>query len=99
MVLGLIETGLPSDELSRLTSGDVNWPNVTVCAPGTTVTIPVSAELLRLLREHFVSATDLGIGNRQIQRIVRLVGRRAGLKKDYLSRYPAADQVLEFRFN
>ena len=82
VVLGLIETGLPADEFSRLTSGDVNWPNATVCAPGTTLTIPVSAELLRLLREHFDNATSLGIGNRQIQRIVRRVGRRAGLKKD-----------------
>jgi PAS domain S-box-containing protein len=82
VVLGLIETGLPANEFSRLTSGDVNWHNATVCAPGTNVPVQVSAMLLRLLRGHFDHAVDLGIGNRQIQRIVRLVGHRAGLKKD-----------------
>lgn len=80
--LGLIETGLPADEFSRLTSADVNWPDATVCATGSTVTVQVSAVLLRLLREHFDHTADLGIGNRQIQRIVRLVGHRAGLKRD-----------------
>ena len=81
VILGLIETGLSANEFSRLTADDVNWPGATVCAPGSTVTMHVSAVLLRLLRERFDHAIDLGIGNRQIQRIVQLIGRRAGLKK------------------
>jgi PAS domain-containing protein len=82
VVLGLIETGLPADEFSRLTAVDVNWTDATVCAQGSSVTVQLSTELVGLLQEHFEHAVNLGIGNRQIQRIVRFVGHRAGLKKD-----------------
>lgn len=81
VVLGLIETGLSADEFSRLTSADVNWPDNTLYAPRAACAVQLTADLARLLREHFEGAVDLGIGNRQIQRIVKLVGHRAGLKK------------------
>jgi PAS domain-containing protein len=82
VVLGLIETGLPAEEFGRLTSADVNWHDSTVCAQESRDTVQLSAELAQLLLEHFDHSVDLGIGNRQIQRIVKTVGHKAGLKKD-----------------
>jgi PAS domain-containing protein len=79
VILALLETGITAGELSELKASQINWRNRILRRPGSGPASHLSNELAQLLRTHFDSATTLGIGNRQIQRIVRAVGKRAGL--------------------
>ncbi|HVZ16491.1 MAG TPA: hypothetical protein VG897_05205, partial [Terriglobales bacterium] len=80
VILALLETGITADELTRLTARSIDWREGTLRGSLKRDPASLSVELLSLLKEHFQAATRLGIGNRQLQRIVRAVGRRAGLK-------------------
>ena len=80
VILALLETGITADELTRLTARSIDWREGTLRGSLKRDPASLSVELVSLLKEHFQAATRLGIGNRQIQRIVRAVGRRAGLK-------------------
>ena len=79
MILALLETGITAAELSRLRARQIDWHESTFRQTGSRAPVHLSDELAGLLMAHFESATTLGVGNRQIQRIVRAVGQRAGL--------------------
>jgi PAS domain-containing protein len=80
VILALLETGFTAEELTRLTARSIDWREGTLRGCLKRDPASLSVELLSLLKQHFQTAARLGIGNRQIQRIVRAVGRRAGLK-------------------
>ena len=82
IVLALIETGMTAMELSRLTSDNIDWQKGIISTAGTEATGPLSEQFRELLRQHFAAANTLGIGNRQIQRMVRAIGRKAGLSTE-----------------
>lgn len=79
VVLALLETGKTAPELVSLTRRAINWRDSTIRRKGKSAPVKLSDELRELLQQHFKSTGAFGIGIRQIQRIVRVVGRRAGL--------------------
>jgi PAS domain-containing protein len=82
IVLALLETGLTAEELISLTAASVDWRNSRLRRREGSAPVHISSELLQLLRQHLRSGAGLGICVRQIQRIVRAIGRRAGLSGD-----------------
>lgn len=79
VILALVETGLRPNELTRLEDGDVNWGEGTLRVAGRLTPVSASPTVLSLLREHFGAGRKMRLGVRQIQRIVRVVARNAGI--------------------
>jgi PAS domain-containing protein len=80
VILALLETAMTADELGRLTSGAIVDGDCEVQRSTGASKIRLSADLQALLQDHFRWTAEFGMGKRQIQRIVRSVGKRAGLK-------------------
>jgi PAS domain S-box-containing protein len=81
VVLALVEAGLRPRELSEVQLGDIEWDQRVLRVAGREDVVPVSEALLEVLRVIFERRRTLRLGNRQIQRIVRAVGERAGHEK------------------
>ena len=81
VILALVEAGLRARELGRVQPGDIEWDQRALRVAGRAEVVPLSETLLGLFRLIFEKRSTLRLGNRQIQRIVRAVGARAGHEK------------------
>ena len=80
VILGLVETGLRAAELSRLEQNDLDLNEGALRVAGRAEPVLASPVMLSLLAQEFRTRARMPLGIRQIQRIVPVVARRAGLE-------------------
>lgn len=81
IVSAIVELGLRPHEVSRLRAEDVDWQMSTLQVPGRPNAVALPQTTVALLEKYFSDGAPVSLSNRQIQRIVRKVGKRAGLTK------------------
>ncbi len=75
----LLETGGSAAEVSSVRRDDIRLPEGAVSYPGRREAMPLSRATVELLSRYLRESSSIGVTTRQVQRIVRTLGKRAGL--------------------
>lgn len=95
VILALLETGMTADELGRLTSTAIAGHACTVERATGVVQVRLSAELQEMLREHFRSTAEFGMGKTPYPTDRARGGKAGRPHKDCDARYTSPYLALE----